>query len=144
MVSPGQDSFLELAGKLPEEADEEPDRQWHRERQVREHEASVGVDQSQLAKQQVERRHDRDLGKHRDRQNGGQHQGSAWKWQPGQCVRTQCTDGHAQESGGPGHDERVPYRRAEGVLAEHGAIVVEHEPRRHEIDLTKQLRFRGE
>jgi hypothetical protein len=99
-----QSRLLEGVRQLPEEPDEEPDRQRHRERQVREDEAGIRVQQVQRAKQEIERRHDRDLRKHRHRQHQRQHDRLAAKAEAGERIRARRPQNDGQQRRRSGDD----------------------------------------
>ena len=104
----------------------------HREREVRQNESGVRVEESKLAQQQVERRHDRDLRKHGDREHDGQRWRFPAKPQTRQRVGTGRAESNRQDGGGAGHDQRVADGHPEVQAAEQRAVVIEHERARQQ------------
>src|SRR5262245_13602713 len=56
-----QRRLFQVQRQLPEESGQEPDCQWHRKGQIREHQPLVGVQQVQFAQQEKQRRDDRNM-----------------------------------------------------------------------------------
>ena len=84
--------LLQLRRELPEESDQQPDGERHREGEVGQDETGIGVDQPQRPQQQVERRHHRDLGEHPDGEDDAEEQPLAPEVEAGERVGAESAD----------------------------------------------------
>ena len=105
--------LLELGRQLAEDPDQQPDGERHGEGEVRKNEPGIGVDEVERAQQQVQRRDDRDLGKHADGEDEAEQQHLAPEPQPRERVGTERTDGHAEHRRRSRHDQRISDRDPE-------------------------------